>query len=92
MQCLWCGAEFQARSTGGSRQRFCQPRHRVAFHTLARRWAEAMVESGTVTTAEMRAIVRRGNAALPPVRLAPLATPAASEGETAPQSSVHAVR
>src|SRR5262245_56686401 len=52
--CLWCNREFQPRRSGGSRQAFCCPRHRVAFHSAARRWAERAVASGVLTIAELQ--------------------------------------
>jgi|HubBroStandDraft_4_1064222.scaffolds.fasta_scaffold44544_2 hypothetical protein len=51
--CLWCGTEFKARRAG-SRQRFCCPRHRIAFHSAARRWAERAVACGALTVLELR--------------------------------------
>lgn len=51
--CLWCQRPFEPRR-GGSRQRFCRPRHRIEFHTAARRWAERAVVSGTLTIASLR--------------------------------------
>src|SRR5215475_1744791 len=43
--CIWCGRALKARR-GGSPQRFC--RHRTAFHSAARRWAEANIAAGTL--------------------------------------------
>jgi hypothetical protein len=52
--CLWCGKPFTRRRNGGSRQSFCGPPHRIAFHTAARRWAERAVASGALTVAELQ--------------------------------------
>jgi hypothetical protein len=51
--CLWCGRSFKPR-LGGSRQRFCCPSHRNAFHTAARIWAERAVVSGVLTVSDLR--------------------------------------
>ena len=51
--CLWCGKPFTARR-GGSRQTFCCARHRIAFHSAARRWAEHAMAAGALTIAELR--------------------------------------
>ena len=52
--CLWCGKPFTRRPSGGSRQMFCDPRHRIAFHTAARRWAERAIASGALTIGDLR--------------------------------------
>ena len=52
--CLWCNREFKPRRSGGSRQAFCCPSHRIAFHSAARRWAERAVSSGQLTIAELQ--------------------------------------
>ena len=52
-KCLWCGDEFEPRK-GGSPQRFCHPKHRNAFHSAGRRWAERAVLSGRLTLAQLR--------------------------------------
>ena len=51
--CLWCETSFEPRR-GGSRQRFCRARHRIAFHTAARLWAERALDSGVLTLADIR--------------------------------------
>jgi hypothetical protein len=51
--CVWCGRLFGARR-GGSRQIFCCSRHRHAFHSAARRWAERAVAAGTLTVDHIR--------------------------------------
>jgi hypothetical protein len=51
--CLWCEGEFEPRK-GGSPQRFCQTKHRDAFHSAGRRFAERAVLSGRLTVAELR--------------------------------------
>src|SRR2546421_159428 len=52
-RCLWCDSPFKPRR-GGSRQRFCKPGHRTAFHTAARLWAEHEAASGALTIADLR--------------------------------------
>jgi len=52
-KCLWCDDEFEPRK-GGSPQRFCHPKHRAAFHSAGRRWAERAVLSGRLTVDELR--------------------------------------
>ena len=51
--CLWCEGEFEPRK-GGSPQRFCNPKHRAAFHSAGRRYAEHAVLSGQLTVADLR--------------------------------------
>jgi hypothetical protein len=51
--CLWCEGEFEPRK-GGSPQRFCNPKHREAFHSAGRRYAEHAVLSGHLTAADLR--------------------------------------
>ena len=51
--CLWCEGEFEPRK-GGSPQRFCNPKHRDAFHSAGRRYAEHAVLSGILTAADLR--------------------------------------
>jgi hypothetical protein len=46
--CLWCKRPFEPRR-GGSRQRFCCPRHRIEFHTAARLWSERALVRGMLT-------------------------------------------
>ena len=75
--CRWCGGEFQARRRGGSEQAYCCPRHRVAFHTAARLWAERAIAAGVLTIADLRngdpsactLIGRASNRAVVPARL-----------------------
>src|SRR5438105_3342248 len=51
--CLWCDTEFEPRK-GGSPQRFCDPKHRDAFHSAGRRFAEHAVLGGLLTAADLR--------------------------------------
>src|SRR5438552_10513953 len=51
--CLWCDTEFEPRK-GGSPQRFCNSKHRDAFHSAGRRFAEHAVLSGLLTAADLR--------------------------------------
>lgn len=52
-RCQWCNGPFTPLGRG-SRQRFCTPAHRQAFHSAGRRWAESAVLSGRLTIAELR--------------------------------------
>jgi hypothetical protein len=52
--CPWCEKPFRPRRGGGSHQTFCSPRHRMAFHSAARRWAERALASGDLTIGELR--------------------------------------
>jgi hypothetical protein len=56
--CLWCERSFVPRA-GGKPQKFCRPSHRAAFHSAARRWAEAAVTGGRLAVADLRAGVGR---------------------------------
>jgi hypothetical protein len=51
--CLWCEGEFHPRK-GGSPQRFCNSKHRDAFHSAGRRYAEHAVLNGQLTVADLR--------------------------------------
>jgi hypothetical protein len=51
--CLWCQGEFERRK-GGSPQRFCNSKHRDAFYSAGRRYAEHAVLRGLLTAAELR--------------------------------------
>ena len=51
--CLWCEGEFERRK-GGSPQRFCNSKHRDAFHCAGRSYAEHAVLSGILTAADLR--------------------------------------
>jgi hypothetical protein len=51
--CLWCESKFERRK-GGSPQRFCNSKHRDAFHSAGRRYAEHAVLSGQLTVADLR--------------------------------------
>src|SRR5947209_19976659 len=51
--CLWCETEFEPRK-GGSPQRFCNSKHRDAFHSAGRRYAEHAVLGGQLTVADLR--------------------------------------
>jgi hypothetical protein len=51
--CLWCEGEFEPRK-GGSPQRFCNSKHRDAFHSAGRRYAEHAVLNGQLTVADLR--------------------------------------
>src|SRR5438477_9114731 len=51
--CLWCETAFEPRK-GGSPQRFSNSKHRDAFHSAGRRFAEHAVLSGLLTAADLR--------------------------------------
>ena len=51
--CLWCDTAFEPRKAG-SPQRFCNSKHREAFHSAGRRYAERAVLSGLLTAADLR--------------------------------------
>jgi hypothetical protein len=51
--CLWCDTAFDPRKAG-SPQRFCNSKHREAFHSAGRRFAEHAVLSGLLTAADLR--------------------------------------
>ena len=86
----WCGKPFEPRRTGGSVRRFCSARHRTAFHTAARRWAECQVAAGRLSVAVLRAGARTActprlaaedAASDGPRRLTPIRAPAARGGD-----------
>ena len=51
--CLWCDIAFEPRKAG-SPQRFCNSKHREAFHSAGRRYAERAVLNGLLTAADLR--------------------------------------
>ena len=53
--CLWCGKLFPPRSTGGLRQRFCQPAHRRAFETAARQLVGRLIAAGQLSVDSLHA-------------------------------------
>src|SRR5882724_2333032 len=54
-RCLWCGGPFEPRHSGGRPQRFCEPTHRRAFDTAARRFVGALIGAGQVSVADLHA-------------------------------------
>lgn len=52
--CLWCGADFERRTTGGKVQRYCSTVCRRAIERAARAWAIARVERGETSVEEIR--------------------------------------
>ena len=52
--CLWCGAAYARRVSGGKAQRFHSQDCRAAFHRACRRWAMAEVDAGRVSVATIR--------------------------------------
>jgi len=53
-RCVWCDKQLVSRPHGGSKQAFCNARHRHSFHTAARRWAVLAVERGILTVDDLR--------------------------------------
>ena len=52
--CVWCGAEFEPRATGGRRQRFCSTSCRQDFYGACRDWTVGEVEAGRVLVSTVR--------------------------------------
>ncbi len=52
--CLWCGAGFRPRATGGSAQRFCSAPCRRAFDTACRIYAATEVNAGRLPVSTLR--------------------------------------
>ena len=55
-ECLWCGAAFARRATGGTAQRFCSGRCRQAFHTAARRYVAREIDEGRLDIPALRKV------------------------------------
>ncbi len=53
--CLWCGAEFLAKTVGAHRKRFCSTRCRNFFHSAARRWVERALADGRLSLNDLGA-------------------------------------
>src|SRR5438105_12265157 len=51
--CLWCDTAFEPRKAG-SPQRFCNSKHREAFHSAGRRYAERAVLGGLLAVPDLR--------------------------------------
>jgi hypothetical protein len=51
--CPWCERPFRPRR-GGSPQRFCQSKCRVAFWSALRRWSERAIDLGILTIDDIR--------------------------------------
>src|SRR5207302_10235740 len=52
--CLWCEGGFDIGKGGGAPQRFCNSKHRDAFHSAGPRYADHAVLSGQLTVADLR--------------------------------------
>ena len=52
--CTWCGSPFEARATGGKRQRFCLPRCRRDYEAACRAYAEREHREGRVSVSDLR--------------------------------------
>jgi hypothetical protein len=51
--CLWCGQPMPRGRRHGSARRFCQAKHRTAFHSFARRYVNEAISSGRLTVADL---------------------------------------
>jgi hypothetical protein len=51
--CEWCERPFRRRR-GGSPQRFCGTKCRMAFWTALRRWGERAIDAGVLTIDDIR--------------------------------------
>jgi hypothetical protein len=51
--CQWCETPFRPRR-GGSPQRFCGPKCRMAFWSALRQWGERAIAAGTITIADVK--------------------------------------
>jgi len=51
--CPWCERPFRPRR-GGSPQRFCQSKCRVAFWSALRRWGERAIDLGILTIGDIK--------------------------------------
>jgi hypothetical protein len=54
--CAWCAGRFRARSSGGSKQRYCSPTCRHALDRAARRLVRAALVRGLLTIEELRRV------------------------------------
>lgn len=52
--CPWCESPFEARQSGGSKQRFCSSACRQGFHRAARRYVAREIAAGRLTVARLR--------------------------------------
>ena len=52
MTCAWCSKEFPPKDG----KRFCSPSCRSAYHSAAKLYADAMIDSGLITVANLRAV------------------------------------
>lgn len=53
--CQFCGKQLMPRQTGGKRQVFCTPKHRVEFHRLCRLYGLVSLERGWTSLDQMKA-------------------------------------
>src|SRR5712675_1640877 len=56
LACLWCSRSFEPRR-GGSRQTYCRPACRAAYHKAARLWCEREIADGRLTVQDLRSDV-----------------------------------
>ncbi len=59
MECRWCGAAFELRASGGSRQRFCSSRCRRAFDSACRIYAAREVDAGRLRVSDLRTALQQ---------------------------------
>jgi hypothetical protein len=55
--CLWCGASFEPRTSGGRAQRFCCPAHRHAYATAARQYVDREISAARLTVDALKAVL-----------------------------------
>jgi hypothetical protein len=53
LDCLWCSRSFEPRR-GGSRQTYCRPACRAAYHKAARQFCERAITDGRLTVQDLR--------------------------------------
>lgn len=53
LACLWCTRSFEPRR-GGSRQTFCRPACRAAYHRATRQYCERAIANGRLTIEDLR--------------------------------------
>ena len=53
--CLWCDEEFEAKTLGAHRKRFCTPRCKNRFNSALRRWGRRALAAGDLSVADLKA-------------------------------------
>jgi hypothetical protein len=57
--CVWCGAKFEPRKTGGKPQTCCCRSHTRAFWRALRWWGSEQFEAGKVSAQQLHEILQR---------------------------------